>query len=154
MPSRDELLGEISREESRLGDLQTQLEAARARLVRLRERLASVFVNGTFEPWPDQWAFLAGVERIDPAFVHALADDASRRGQVIGVRMSDAVDEDERTPWRRPPSGRPRKAVITEPLPHEVRAVLSQRLFIEKAGLPSALLNQLKRLAAFQNPEF
>ena len=30
----------------------------------------------------------------------------------------------------------------------------AQRLFIEKAGLPSPLLNQLKRLAAFQNPEF
>lgn len=32
--------------------------------------------------------------------------------------------------------------------------MLAQRLFIEKAGLPSPLLNQLKRLAAFQNPEF
>jgi superfamily II DNA or RNA helicase len=119
-----------------------------------REAGNSVFVDGTLEPWPDQWAFLAGVPRIEPAVVRALADDASRRGQVIGVRMSDAADDDERTPWRRPPSGRPRKAVITEPLPHEVRAVLSQRLFVEKAGLPSALLNQLKRLAAFQNPEF
>jgi len=35
-----------------------------------------------------------------------------------------------------------------------VKAVLAQRLFIEKTGLPSALLNQLMRLAAFQNPEF
>jgi hypothetical protein len=35
-----------------------------------------------------------------------------------------------------------------------VRAVLAQRLFIEKAGLPSPLLNAIKRLAAFQNPEF
>ncbi len=32
--------------------------------------------------------------------------------------------------------------------------MLAQRLFVEKAGLPSPLLNQLKRLAAFQNPEF
>lgn len=44
--------------------------------------------------------------------------------------------------------------MITEPPPPVVKAVLAQRLFIEKAGLPSALLNQLKRLAAFQNPEF
>jgi len=29
-----------------------------------------------------------------------------------------------------------------------------QRLFVEKAALPSELLNQIKRLAAFQNPEF
>jgi hypothetical protein len=32
--------------------------------------------------------------------------------------------------------------------------VLAQRLFLEKAGLPSPLLNQIKRLAAFQNPAF
>jgi superfamily II DNA or RNA helicase len=114
----------------------------------------SVFIDGAFNPWPDQWAFLAGVKRIDATLVYALADDASRRGQVIGVRMSDIEDEDDRTPWKRPPSGRPRKAVITEPLLPVVKAVLAQRLFIEKAGLPSALLNQLMRLAAFQNPEF
>jgi superfamily II DNA or RNA helicase len=35
-----------------------------------------------------------------------------------------------------------------------VHAVLAQKLFVEKAGLPSPLLNQMKRLAAFQNPEF
>lgn len=32
--------------------------------------------------------------------------------------------------------------------------MLAQRLFVEKAGLPSPLLNAIKRLAAFQNPEF
>jgi DNA-binding transcriptional LysR family regulator len=32
--------------------------------------------------------------------------------------------------------------------------VLAQKLFVEKAGLPPALINQIKRLAAFQNPEF
>lgn len=114
----------------------------------------SVFVDESFNPLRDQWAFLAGVKRIEATLVHALADEASRRGQVIGVRMSDVGDEDDRTPWKRPPSGRPRKAVITEPLPPVVKAVLAQRLFIEKVGLPSALLNQLMRLAAFQNPEF
>ena len=119
-----------------------------------REAGNSLFVDAAFEPWPDQWAFLAQVRRIDPIFVHALADEAGRRGQVTGVRISDVTDDDDRTPWTRSPSGRPRKVVITESLPSTVNAVLSQRLFIEKMGLPSALLNQLKRLAAFQNPEF
>ena len=32
--------------------------------------------------------------------------------------------------------------------------MLAQRLFVAKAGLPSPLLNQIKRIAAFQNPEF
>lgn len=114
----------------------------------------SVFVDGSFDPWPDQWAFLACVRRIDAASVHALADEASRRGQVIGVRLGDVGDEEDRTPWKRPPSGRPWKAVISDPLPPVVNAILAQRLFIEKTGLPSSLLNQLMRLAAFQNPEF
>ena len=32
--------------------------------------------------------------------------------------------------------------------------MLAQRLFVDKTDLPSPLLNQIKRLAAFQNPEF
>lgn len=32
--------------------------------------------------------------------------------------------------------------------------MLAQRLFLAKDGVPSPLLNQIKRLAAFQNPEF
>lgn len=43
--------------------------------------------------------------------------------------------------------------IITEPLPPKVRAVRVQTLFVEKAGLPAPLINQIKRLAAFQNPE-
>ena len=43
---------------------------------------------------------------------------------------------------------------MNETLPREVHAVISQRLFLERNGLPSPLLNQIKRLAAFQNPEF
>jgi superfamily II DNA or RNA helicase len=119
-----------------------------------RDKGNSVFIDGSFNQWPDQWAFMAGIKRIDATRVRSLADEAGKRGQVIGVRMSDTVDDDDRKPWNKPPPGCPRKLVITDPLPAEVKAVLSQRLFIEKAGLPSPLLNQLKRLAAFQNPEF
>jgi hypothetical protein len=39
-------------------------------------------------------------------------------------------------------------------LPPEIKGVLAQRLFVEKTGLSAAVLNDLKRLAAFQNPEF
>src|SRR5207247_2439881 len=43
---------------------------------------------------------------------------------------------------------------FSAPLPREVRAVMAQRLFVAKAGLAPTHLNQIKRLAAFQNPEF
>ena len=40
------------------------------------------------------------------------------------------------------------------PFPARVRIVQSHMLFVEKAGLPPALIDRLLRLAAFQNPEF
>lgn len=122
---------------------------------RARDASNSVFVDAALNPWTDQWSFLSSMKRLDATFVYAFADEASRRGQVIGVRISDAPeDEDERKPWQRLPSRGPKKVVITEALPLKVKAMLSQRLFIQKSDLPSPLLNQLKRLAAFQNPEF
>ena len=115
----------------------------------------SVFIDEQFEPFPDQWAFLASVPRIDPAQATKIAQEAIRTDQVVGVRFTELTDDQENSkPWTIPPSKRDREIPITGPLPSTVRAVLSQRLYIEKQGLPAALLNRLKRLAAFQNPEF
>ena len=115
----------------------------------------TLFVDEEFVPHRDQWAHLASLPRIAPATVEAIAREATRRGQVVGVRSaSPADDEENATPWARLASGPRRPTGIMEPLPKEVHAVLAQRLFVEKAGLPSALLNEIKRLAAFQNPEF
>jgi superfamily II DNA or RNA helicase len=120
-----------------------------------RKQGNSVFIDGRFEAFSDQWAFLATVTRLEPTAVEAMAKEATRTGQVLGVRFSEVVDADETAaPWSRPPSGRLRPPRVDGPLPSEVGAALAQRLFVEKAGLPSQLLNQLKRLAAFQNPEF
>jgi hypothetical protein len=121
-----------------------------------RQQGNTVFLDDQLQPLlgDAQWAYLAAVVRIDRKTVERIAGEAVRQGSVIGVRRADPIDEEEAEPWARPPSGRPRIVRITEPLPQRVRSVLSQRLFVEKAGLPSPLLNQIKRLAAFQNPEF
>jgi superfamily II DNA or RNA helicase len=116
----------------------------------------SVFIDEQLKPYPgdEQWVYLASLARIDPAVVELIAHEASRQGSVIGVRLAETFDEQDTTPWTRLPSGRSRPVATTEPLPRTVHSVLAQKLFVEKAGLPSPLLNQMKRLAAFQNPEF
>jgi superfamily II DNA or RNA helicase len=123
-----------------------------------RQQGNSLFVDERFAPFPgdEQWAYLASVSRVEPARVEAIAQEATRRGTVIGVRLADSGgdDLDGASPWMRLPSGNARPVRIAEPLPKDVRALLAQRLFVEKAGLPSVLVNQVKRLAAFQNPEF
>ncbi len=121
-----------------------------------RQEGNSVFLDDQLEPYADdqQWAYLAAVVRIDPATVDLIAREATRLGSVVGVRLAEPAGEDDTAPWARLPSREPKAVVITEPLPSKVRVVLAQKLFVEKAGLPSPLLDQIKRLAAFQNPEF
>src|SRR5437660_7374066 len=81
--------------------------------------------------------------------------EVTRTGRVIVVRLAEILDDhEESAPWVRSQPTLKSAQVIVGPLPSVVTGVLAQRLYIEKTGLPAALLNQLKRLAAFQNPEF
>jgi superfamily II DNA or RNA helicase len=115
----------------------------------------TVFLDEGMVPHADQWAYLASLPKIEPASVEEMAAEAARRGQVVGVRMATSLwDEYQDQPWVRPPSGRAKKIRVSGSLPAVVRAVFGQRLFVEKQDLPSVLLDQIVRLAAFQNPEF
>jgi hypothetical protein len=114
----------------------------------------TLFLDDDLDPIADQWAFLSSLPRISPAAVELLVRQAEDRGQVIGVSRANTDDGEETGPWLRSPSRRSKTLVLTEQMPGDVQAVLSQQLFVEKKGLPSAVLNQIKRLAAFQNPEF
>ncbi len=115
----------------------------------------SVFLDDQLRPYPDdqQWSYLASLPRINVGTVELIAREATDRGSVVGVQIATDAEE-ESTPWTHLPSRKRISVVITEPLPRVVRAVLAQKLFVDKAGLPSPLINQIKRLAAFQNPEF
>lgn len=99
----------------------------------------SVFLDDELKPYPDdrQWAYLSSVPRIDPAVVETIAREATRQGSVVGVRIAEIVDEEDATPWARLPSRKPKPVILTEPVPSVVRAVLAQKVFVEKAGLPS-----------------
>ncbi len=113
----------------------------------------TLFLNDDLEPlsWQEQWRFLASVPRLTAGSVIALSEEATRTSRVLGVGMPEADDEETSARPARKGEKRLRLAV---PLPAEIPAVLCQHLNFEKAGLPSALIGRLKRLAAFQNPEF
>ena len=115
----------------------------------------TVFLDDALEPLPDQWKFLASLVPIPMEMVENITLEATTPGQVIGLQQTDTMEDGSDTkPWLRPPSRRAKQVPINEPIPPEIHGVLAQRLFIDKSGLPSGLINQLKRLAAFQNPEF
>ncbi|MCC7485340.1 MAG: DEAD/DEAH box helicase [Burkholderiales bacterium] len=69
-----------------------------------RDAGASVFVDDAWRPYPDQWAYLATIERMTPSAVESAMARAAREDGVLGVRSvtfgDDAVDD----PWSSPPS--------------------------------------------------
>jgi superfamily II DNA or RNA helicase len=85
--------------------------------------------------------------------VEAVVLEAQKRGDVIGVRISN-VDDEDIDPWMLPPSKARAEREIPGPFPARVQIVRSNLVYVEKDGLPPAMLNRLLRLAAFQNPEF
>ncbi|HWB71538.1 MAG TPA: DEAD/DEAH box helicase family protein [Egibacteraceae bacterium] len=102
-----------------------------------RERNTTVFVDPrTFEPWPDQFAFLSSLARMTPADVRRTVEDL--RPVTVG------------------PDARPHRSTLRpEPRPPAViRAQLAGMLAIRRAGIPPSLYATLKHLAVLHNPEF
>ena len=120
---------------------------------RPRESENSIFLTKDFTSHPDQWAFLSQVRRMNQNEIKAIVYEAERQGRVIAVREV-ITDEKDDEPWAAPPSRRRKEPPIVGPLPDQIELVLGNQIYIEKGGLPPALLNRLVRLAAFQNPEF
>lgn len=115
----------------------------------------TVFLDRDFQPFTDQWQYLASVSRFPAAECERIVRDAARAGTILGMDASwFETDEEASQPWKLTPSRRRREVPISEPLPTAVDVVLANRVFIAKAGVPPALMSRLRRLAAFQNPEF
>lgn len=112
----------------------------------------TLFLDHYLQPYEDQWAFLSSIQRMQPSEIDAIVNVDERNGQVIGVGISSTEENDE--PWLKTPSRRQSEKVINFSLPERVKVVISDLIYVEKEGLPSQLLNQTKRIAAFQNPEF
>ena len=114
----------------------------------------SVFLDANFIPYSDQWAFLSSIRRMTLVEVENTVREFVRSGDIVGVRRSVTDDEQTEDPWTLPPSRKKKDEIIFGPFPPKVRVVRSNLIYVEKEGLPSAMLNRLHRLAAFQNPEF
>ncbi len=113
----------------------------------------SVFVDGDLQPAPDQWQLLSGVKCLSHSEVERVLASVLIGGEALGERIALADVDDGETPWTLPPSKR-RPLRIEGPLPHTVRVVSSNLVYVAKNGLPQSMQDQLIRLAAFENPEF
>lgn len=120
---------------------------------RARENGNSVFVDRDLRPVDDQWAHLASLPRMSADAVIRLVDEAEQAGRILGVRMP-VEDEHADEPWRMAPSRRSAPRSIAAPIPASIAVTVADQVYIDRAELPAALVAQIIRLAAFQNPEF
>ncbi|PHS24960.1 MAG: DEAD/DEAH box helicase [Methylophaga sp.] len=116
-----------------------------------REHGCSVFVDEQFEPYADQWHFLASIHPMTrPELDKALLRSNGGR-HPLDVAFELDVEDNDKKPWQRSFSN---SRSISCDLPESLTLVLANQIFIAKANLPQPLSNRLIRLAAFQNPEF
>ena len=106
----------------------------------------SLFVDEAFQPYPDQWAYLSEIKKLDKETVEVLIKTHSR-GDALGDLC---VTESESKPWERK-----RQPKLTAMDFRGVQKIVrSNMLYIPIDGFASRARNQIIRLTAFRNPDF
>ena len=113
-----------------------------------RQRGCSVFVDEDLKPYPNQWVYLATLQRLSGEGLKSVIQGATGGSHPLDLAFID--EEDLATPWKQ----RPAPTKLSGPLPASLNLTLADRLYVEHSGLPQPLLNRLIRLAAFANPAF
>lgn len=105
----------------------------------------SEFVDPAFIPYPDQWAYLFRIQRLSSADISMILAQHD-----TGSELGELVHESEEKPWET------KKPVpLTEnDIPSSLSLVCANMLYIPRTHLSSRAENAIKRLAAFQNPDF
>lgn len=120
-----------------------------------REAGNSLFVDADLRLHEDQWTYLSTISRLSSADVTSVIAklEADLPGGATGVRLP-VDDENADEPWKMLPSRRPRRPAINDHMPKQVDVVMADQVYVDRNGLPSSVVAQLVRIAAFQNPEF
>ncbi len=111
-----------------------------------RKNKNSEFVDKNFVSYADQWEYLGRIRKFSGADIASITSRLCR-GNELGVLRQ--VEEEAGKPWE------PHTVTLSRhEFPPEIEIVKANMLFVPKSGLSQSALNQLKRLAAFRNPEF
>ncbi len=106
----------------------------------------SLFVNEKWQPYPDQWVYLSGVQKLNAAQIDVLL--TLLPAQPLGALRPE--DEDFlRKPWQRGNT-----EIKPEDVPSKAAITLADGLYIPIEGFSNRAQNQLRRIAAFRNPQF
>lgn len=105
----------------------------------------SVFVNEFFEPYPDQWEYLLNVRKLSEQVLEELL-----KQNADTMSLGDLSKTSENKPWEVPVANK----IVQTDFTSEIVITKSNMLYITLNQLSSKVLNHLRRIASFRNPEF
>lgn len=131
---------------------------------RARRAGNSVFVDDSFEPYPDQWRFLSTVGRVGKTQAKRVASSigASPLGELVDVSELEGASDMEKAGISddapAPSSGNPARPVqlplSSLDFPATVHVTLEDKIYVDREGFSAAGVDRVRRLAAIANPEF
>lgn len=95
-----------------------------------------------------QWGFMATIQKLSEEDVVMLISKLCN-GNELGILKRDDQEEPQK-PWETKNTVK----LSEDDFSQTIKVVKANMLFILKTGISHKALNQLKRLAAFNNPEF
>lgn len=104
----------------------------------------SVFVDDDFLPYKDQWSYLYQVRRFNEEFVDTLL--VQHPQEDLGALSTSS----ESKPWETP---------VPQQITHndfncKLTLIMADKIYVPLGSVSNKVLNHLKRIAAFKNPEF
>ena len=105
----------------------------------------SVFVDRKFKVYSDQWEYLSRIQKISIQAIENVLNSYSKN-DVLGI----LVDESPKKPWET----KQKIQLSSNDFPNKLELVRSNMMYIPREGLSANAQNQIKRLAAFKNPDF
>lgn len=103
----------------------------------------SVFVDGNFKPYPDQWRFLLSIQKLSEATIN---DILQKHASALG----ELTKSSEGKPWETPKP----ETIDQSDFPPKITLIRANMLYVPLSCLSAKAVNYYKRIAAFHNPEF
>ncbi len=111
----------------------------------------SVFVDKDWNPYHDQWSVLKNTGKLSEAVID---EKLSSWGNKYNISNSESDNEAplqlsiNETPWEN------RSGFEKSDTEGLVRIVLADKVYVDKTGIKPKLQNKIRRLAAYNNPEY
>ena len=109
-----------------------------------RRKMNSVFVDDEFRAYKDQWAFLYNVKKVSKNHIDCLLS------LHVHEDFGALTTSSESKPWVTPKP----QSITQADFYSNVTIIKADKLYIPLKSVSAKVLNHLKRIAAFKNPEF